>query len=179
MSTRSGRGPRREQVRRVLIAVAAGGLYGSWAGFVHHGLGVGVAFCAGSTQVGLSIFTTLVFVVLLERLFRWPKKAVHGFWLAAFGSSMLGMVWLIVGHALMGTPHIAAAIAPSIIVGSAFDFAYAGRLLALDRRDAGVAGASRTARASRRGGVVSAAAEGRVQYLDSLFALDPGSANRC
>ncbi len=138
MRTRASSGRLREQVRPFLVALCAGGLYGSWAGFVQHGLGAGVAMCAGCTQVGLSMFTTLVFVLLQERLFRWPSNPVRGFWLAALGSSTLGAAWLGVGHALAGTPHIAAAIAPSVIIGGVFDFAYAGRLLMLARRCADV-----------------------------------------
>ena len=114
MRTRASSGRLREQVRPFLVALCAGGLYGSWAGFVQHGLGAGVAMCAGCTQVGLSMFTTLVFVLLQERLFRWPSNPVRGFWLAALVSSALGAAWLGLGHALAGTPHIAAAIAPSV-----------------------------------------------------------------
>jgi hypothetical protein len=125
-------------VRPFLVSLGAGGMYGSWAAFVHihSGLGAGVALCAGWTQVFLSVVTTLFFALLLERLFRWPSNPLHGFWLAATGSSVLGAVWLVVGHELAGTPHILEAIAPSLIIGTAFDFAYAGRLLALARRDA-------------------------------------------
>jgi hypothetical protein len=123
----------RAGLRPFLVSLGAGGMYGSWAAFVHiHcGLGAGVALCAGWTQVGLSVGATLLFALLLERLFRWPSNPVHGFWLAALVSSALGTAWLSVGHALAGTPHIAAAIAPSVIVGGVFDFAYAGRLLML------------------------------------------------
>jgi hypothetical protein len=122
----------------LLVSLGAGGMYGSWAAFVHiHcGLGAGVALCAGWTQVGLSVATTLVFALLLERLFRWPSNPLHGFWLAATASSVLGAIWLVIGHRLAGTPHILEAIAPSVIIGTAFDFTYAGRLLALAKRDA-------------------------------------------
>jgi hypothetical protein len=134
MSGRTSSGRLRERVRPFVVALCAGGLYGSWAAFVHRGLGPGVALCAGCTQVGLSVFTTLVFALLLERLFRWPSNPLHGFWLAAVTSSTLGAAWLCVGHAAAGTPHIAAAIAPSAIIGGLFDFVYAGRLLTLARR---------------------------------------------
>ncbi len=128
----------RAGLRPFLVSLGAGGMYGSWAAFVHiHcGLGAGVALCAGWTQVGLSVVTTLLFALLLERLFRWPSNPLYGFWLAVTGSSVLGAVWLVVGHELAGTPHILEAIAPSLIIGTAFDFAYAGRLLALARRGA-------------------------------------------
>jgi putative effector of murein hydrolase len=160
MSGRSS-GRLREQLRPFVVALCAGGLYGSWAGFVHRGLGAGVAMCAGCTQVGLSMFTTLVFVLLLERLFRWPSNPVHGFWLAALVSSTLGAAWLGVGHAVAGTPHIAAAIAPSVIVGGVFDFVYAGRLLTLARRCADIGQGARNGRCSAAWG-------GRLATAESL-----------
>jgi hypothetical protein len=124
------------RLRPLLVAFTAGGIYGSWTAFVHihNGLGARTAMCAGWTQVGLSIFATLFFALLMERLFRVPSNPRHGFWLAVFGSSALGTVWLVVGHQLAGTPHILESITPSLIVGAAFDFTYAGRLLALARR---------------------------------------------
>ncbi len=138
MSAHTGSWRSRARVRPFLVALGAGGMYGSWAAFVHIqcGLGAAVALCAGWTQVGLSVVTTLVFALLLERLFRWPSNPLHGFCLSVTGSSVLGAVWLVLGHELAGTPHILEAIAPSLIIGTAFDFAYAGRLLALARRGA-------------------------------------------
>lgn len=139
MSARTGSWRLRARVRPFLVALGAGGMYGTWAAFVHihRGLGASVALCAGWTQVGLSVVTTLFFALLLERLFRWPSNPLYGFWLAVTGSSVLGAAWLVVGHELAGTPHILEAIAPSLIIGTAFDFAYAGRLLVLARRGEG------------------------------------------
>jgi hypothetical protein len=94
---------------------------------------------AGLTQVALSVIATLVAVLVLERLFRWPANPVRGFWLAALGTSTLSTVWLYVGHALAGTPNIAITIAPPVIVGAASDFLYAGALLALAGRRADIA----------------------------------------
>jgi hypothetical protein len=128
----------RAHARPVLAALLGGGAYGCWAAFTHHRLGLGVAVHAGLTQVALSVAATLVAVLILERLFRWPSNPVHGFWLAALGTSMLGTVWLYVGHALAGTPHIAVTIAPPVIVGAMSDFLYAGALLALARRRADI-----------------------------------------
>lgn len=138
MSSRgAGWGPR-AYLRPVLLALVAGGMYGSWAAFAHHGLGVGVALRAGWTQVMLSVTATLVLVLVLERLFRFPLNPVRGFWLAAVGTSALSIVWLVVGHALAGTPRILAAIAPSVIVGTVFYFGYARMLLGRARRGADV-----------------------------------------
>ncbi|WP_242670180.1 hypothetical protein [Mycobacterium decipiens] len=100
----------------------------------HGHLGAEVALRVGCTQAAVSASTTLVLALVLERLFRMPSDPVRGFWLATVGTSMLATLWLIVGHALTGTPHIAAAFAPSVIVGSTFSFGYARTLLARTRR---------------------------------------------
>lgn len=122
----------------MLAALVGGGAYGAWAAYTHHRLGLGVAMRAGLTQLALSVIATLAMALVLERLFRWPSKPVHGFWLAALGTSALGTVWLVAGHALAGTTNIAVTIAPPVIVGAASDFLYAGALLALARRGADV-----------------------------------------
>ena len=128
----------RAHARPVLAALMGGGAYGCWAAFTHHRLGLGMATRAGLTQVALSVVATLVAVLILERLFRWPSNPLRGFWLAALGTSMLGTVWLYVGHVLAGTPDIAVTIAPPVIVGAVSDFLYAGALLALARRRADI-----------------------------------------
>jgi hypothetical protein len=122
--------------RPVLVAVIAGAVYGCWAAFAHLRLGPVVALHAGLTQAALSVATTLGLVLVLERLFRWPANSVCGFWLASLGASSLAIAWLVGGHTLAGTPHIAVAIAPSAIVGLVCCFAYARTLLAHARRDA-------------------------------------------
>ena len=120
--------------RPVLAALVGGGAYGCWAMFTHHRLGLGVALHAGLTQVALSVIATLVAVLVLERLFRWPSNPLHGFWLASVGTSTLGLIWLVVGHVLAGTPHIAVTIAPPVIVGTVSDFLYSGALLVQAKR---------------------------------------------
>lgn len=119
----------RTLARPVLVAVIAGGFYGSWAAFIHRGLGAGAALHAGLTQLSLSVTATLTLVLVLERLFHWPSNPLRGFWLAALGASTLAMGWLVAGHTLAGTPHIAVTIAPPAIIGTAFCFAYARTLL--------------------------------------------------
>jgi hypothetical protein len=126
----------RAHARPVLAALAGGGTYGCWAALTHHRSGLGVAVRAGLTQVALSVAATLVAVLILERLFRLPSNPVRGFWLAALGTSTLSAIWLYVGHAVAGTPHIAVTIAPPLIVGTVSDFLYAGALLALAKRRA-------------------------------------------
>jgi hypothetical protein len=129
----------RAHARPVLAALIGGGAYGCWAAFTHYPLGSAVAVHAGLTQLALSVAATLVAVLILERLFRWPSNPVRGFWIAAVGTSTLGTVWLYVGHAVAGTSHIAVTIAPPVIVGAVSDFLYAGALLALARRRANIA----------------------------------------
>jgi hypothetical protein len=141
MSALLSGGRLREHARPVLAALVGGAAYGCWAAFTHLQLGLGVAARAGVTQAALSVIATLVAVLILERLFRWPSNPARGFWLAALGTSTLGTVWLYVGHALAGTANIAVTIAPPVIVGAASDFLYAGALLALARRAADNAGA--------------------------------------
>jgi hypothetical protein len=123
----------RTHARPIVVAVLAGGGYGGWAAYAHHHLGVRVALFAGATQVLLSVTATLVLVLLLERLFRWPANPVRGFWLASCGTSTLSVAWLVTGHAVAGTPHIALAIAPSVGIGTISYVGYARALLAHKR----------------------------------------------
>jgi len=48
------------RARPVLVALAAGAAYGSWAAFTHHRHGAGIALRAGLTQFALSMAATLV-----------------------------------------------------------------------------------------------------------------------
>jgi hypothetical protein len=139
MSALLTNGRLKEHARPVLAALVGGGAYGCWAAFTHLRCGFGVAIRAGLAQLALSVIVTLVAVLVLERLFRWPSNPVRGFWLAALGTSTLGTVWLAVGHALAGTPNIVVTIAPPVIVGTVSDFLYAGALLVLARRGADIA----------------------------------------
>lgn len=129
----------RDRIRPVLVALAAGGVYGSWAALAHRHLGPGVTLHAGLTQAALSVTVTLALVLVLERLFRWARNPLLGFWLAFLGTSTLAMAWLVIGHWVAGTPHIAVAIAPSAVVGTATSFGYARMLLARARRGADAA----------------------------------------
>ncbi len=129
MSAPESGGWLRAHVRPLLVALAAGGSYGGWAAFAHHRLGAAVALRAGLMQSVLSVTATLMLVLVLERLFRWQSNPVRGFWFASLGTSTVAAVWLIAGHMVAGTPHIAVAIAPSLIVGTAFYFVYARTLL--------------------------------------------------
>lgn len=115
--------------RRVLLALGAGALYGSWAALVNHGDGVAVALLAAMTQMTLSTTATLALELLIERLFRRARTPAHGFWLGSAGASAFAAAALASGHLAMGTPHIGKTIAPSVIVGTVFCFAYARTLL--------------------------------------------------
>jgi hypothetical protein len=77
------------------------------------------------TRAALSVTATLPLGLVLECLFRWQSNPLHGFWFASVGTSIVGAAWLVVG----GTPHIAVAIAPSVIIGTVLLlFAYARSL---------------------------------------------------
>ncbi len=121
---------RLECARPLLVALVGGVGYGSWAALVHANHGLGVALRAGLTQAALTFSATLVLSLVLERLFRWPSNPIRGFWLAFLATANLSAAWLTVGHLLMGTPHVLAAIGPSVIIGTAVYFAYARMLLA-------------------------------------------------
>ena len=120
--------------RPMLIALISAAAYGGWAAFAHHRYGLAVALHAGMTQAGLSFIATLVLVSVLERLYRWSPSPVAGSVFAPFLTAMLLVVWLAVGHFLMGTPHVVAAMAPSVLIGTALFFIYGRGLLAQDRK---------------------------------------------
>lgn len=123
----------RSGYRPILVALAAGALYGSWAAFVNCGAGVVMALRAGVTQAVLSTITTLMLALVLERLFRWSRTAIRGFWVASLGTAGLAATAVAIVHAVAGTPHIAVTIAPSVAVGTAFCFLYARAILARAR----------------------------------------------
>lgn len=150
----------RERLRPFAVALAAGVGYGGWAAFVHRHLGGHEALWAGCTQAALSTPTTLTLAMVLEHLFRWPSSPIRGFWLAALGTWALAISWLVAGHSWAGTPHIAASIMPSVIIGGLFDFAYAHRLLALARRESDRAQPVPNEETTRRAPVTAAASAG-------------------
>lgn len=125
---------RTDRARPVLVALGAGAMYGSWAAYANRFAGVGAALRSAAMQAALSVGATLLFVTLLERLFRWPESPVRGVWLAACGTSVFAAAVLFVGHALAGTPHIAATIAPSVTIGTTFYVTYARALFVRSRR---------------------------------------------
>ena len=127
-------------VRPMVVGLLAATFYGSWAAVVHLGLGHGAALHAGLTQAALSLTATLPLGLLLEQLFRWQSNPVRGFWFASVGTSTMAAAWLVVGHMLAGTSHIAVTIAPSVTIGTVFFFGYARALLKQATRDAVPAG---------------------------------------
>ena len=81
------------------------------------------------TQAALSVTATLPLGLLLEQLFRWQSNPVRGFWFASVGTSTVAAAWVLVGHTLAGTQHIAVTIAPAVVIGTLFFFGYARALL--------------------------------------------------
>jgi hypothetical protein len=136
--TGSGRLP--QLVRPMSVSLAAATFYGSWAALVHLSLGHHAALNAGLTQAALSVSATLPLGLVLESLFRWQPNPLRGFWFAFVGTSVAGAAWLAVGHTLAGTPHVAVAIAPSLVIGTVFFFGYARALLRQATREAVPAG---------------------------------------
>ena len=122
-----------ERLRPFLVALGAGFLYGSWAAFANRDGGFDVALRAAVTQALLSVVATLVFVLLLERLFRWPASPRRGFVIAFAGTSAISAAAMVSGHVLAGTPNVATTVAPSLAVGTVFYFVYARMLLAAAR----------------------------------------------
>jgi hypothetical protein len=121
--------PRQGRIRPILVALASGGLYGSWAVFANHGAGAAPALRAGATQAALSVIATLALVLVLEWLFRRPRTPVRGFWLASLGTAGLSAATVAAGHVLAGTPHIAITIVPSVTIATTSSFVYARLLL--------------------------------------------------
>ncbi|WP_241010578.1 hypothetical protein [Mycobacterium camsae] len=130
--------PARLRARRLLLALGAGALYGGWAAVANCAEGPAVALRAAATQLLLSTFAALALELLIERIYRSARTSGQGFWLAATGASTSAGSALAAGHGLMGTPHIARTIAPSVVIGTVFCFAYARTLIA--GRDSSVDG---------------------------------------
>jgi hypothetical protein len=122
------------RVRPYVTALGAGAMHGSWAAWANRAAGREASLRAAATQATMSMAATLLLVLLLERLFRWPRSPAHGFWLAAVGTSSTSVAALVLAHALNGTPRIAVTIAPSVAIGTMFYFAYARMLLAAARK---------------------------------------------
>lgn len=122
------------RVRRVAMALFNGLLTGSWAAFANYGAGPAVALRAAATQCAFTFAGAIFLLLILERLFRWPATPERGFWLAAVGTPALGAATLAVGHALAGTPHIAATIAPPVLAGTVMCVIYARAMLIDARR---------------------------------------------
>jgi hypothetical protein len=135
MNIHFGSGHLQSYVRPALAATISGATYGTWAAYVHRGLGLDAALLAGWTQVALSVSATSVLVMVLESLFQGTSNPAHGFWLAFLGTWLLGAAWLVIGHTLAGTPHILAAISPSVMVSGGFYFTYSRMLLRRVKRE--------------------------------------------
>ncbi|BDB42474.1 MULTISPECIES: hypothetical protein [Mycobacterium] len=123
--------------RPLLVAMVAGASYGSWAAVVNHGAGLAAALRAAATQMSMSVVASFALQLLLTRLFFWARTPGRGFWLSSMGTSTLAAAVLTAGHAVNGTPHLAATLAPSLVIGTTFCFGYARALLARERATSG------------------------------------------
>lgn len=122
------------RIRRALLALGTGVLYGGWALFANHDAGTMAMLRAAGAQLAMSTATSLVLQLQIEGLFHRARTPERGFWLASTGTAALAAAAVAAGHAVLGTPHIARTIAPSVIIGTVFCFGYAGTLLAAHLR---------------------------------------------
>ena len=122
--SRKGRG----SWRALVLGVGAALLYGSWAYFANLNAGADRGLRAGLVQALLSFTATVALVVLMERLFAIGGSPGRGFWLAGPGSSSVAALVMASAHGIAGTPHLLLTIAPSLVIGTAFCFAYAAGL---------------------------------------------------
>ncbi len=114
--------------RALVLGVGAALLYGSWAYFANHEVGVGAGLRAACVQALLSFTATVVLVSLVEHLFAAARNPGWGFWLAGFGGSCTGALVMASVHGIAGTPNLLLTIAPSLVIGTTFCFVYAAGL---------------------------------------------------
>jgi hypothetical protein len=109
----------------MLLGLGAACLQGSWALRANLQNGMTAALHAAATQACVSFMLTMAQVMILEALFPLGRTPAEGFVLAVVGMSGLGAGFAATGHAIAGTPHILATIAPSICLGCTFNVIYA------------------------------------------------------
>ena len=116
-------------LRVAAMAVGAGSLYGLWAAFANRLHGTDEMVRAGIAQGLSSALTTLIISSGIEAVFRvvpHPKLRVLA---AVTIPPTLSLSVHVVAHLLNGTPEIAAAVAPSLLVAYGFAVLYVGGLL--------------------------------------------------
>ncbi|MBI5514019.1 MAG: hypothetical protein HY909_09650 [Deltaproteobacteria bacterium] len=117
--------------RRVVSALGAAALYGTWAFHANHGHGLGRAGRAALTQVCTSFLLTVLVVSVVEALFRVPERAWARVALSTAGAVLVTMAVTVTAHTLAGTPELLRTVALSFTLGTALNLGYALNLLRL------------------------------------------------
>jgi uncharacterized membrane protein HdeD (DUF308 family) len=126
--------PPRNLRRSLAVAAVASALYGGWAFSANWSAGLGVALRAAFAQAAMSIVGTFFLLNVLEYLFRLGRTPAQGFYLGAFGTTLIATGLAAGAHAVNGTPNIAATIAPLVAVAAVLYTVYAWRLRAAAER---------------------------------------------
>jgi hypothetical protein len=121
------------RARSLASAIAAALLYGAWAFVVNTGHGVPRALRAGLTQALLSFVQTLLMTLLMETLFRLPRRPWVGGVLAASGALVVASTVSVTVHVVAGTPELLQTVAPVLSLGALFFVLYSLNLLRLAR----------------------------------------------
>jgi len=120
-------------LRVAAMAIGAGTLYGLWAAFANRMHGVDEMVRAGLAQGVSSALTTLIISSGIEAVFRVvPHKQLRVL-AAVTVPPTVSLSVHIIAHLLNGTPEIAAAVAPSLLVAYGFAVLYVGGLLKAER----------------------------------------------
>lgn len=114
--------------RIVLSSIAAFVLYGGWAVFANWSHGLRAGLLADLAQGSMSFLSTALLTTGIEKIFAGMSAGALRYLAAATIPITLTLLLMAIVHRLAGTPEIAATMAPSILIGYLFSFAYAGGL---------------------------------------------------
>jgi hypothetical protein len=112
--------------RPILVGLAAGALYGSWAAFANREHAVAQVARAAATQFALSFGSTTLLGLMIELVLRRGRGRANRL-LATFGPHACLTVVFVAVHLLAETPNVARTIAPSVVVGLLFSVVYVWR----------------------------------------------------
>ncbi|HAE49757.1 MAG: hypothetical protein CMO30_17395 [Tistrella sp.] len=108
--------------RALILGTASGLLYGGWAFFANHGAGMPAGLRAAAVQFLLSFGATAVLTLAMDAIL--ARRLRAGAIVAAVVPISLLAVVFATAHALAGTPHVLATIAPSYGIGLVFCTVY-------------------------------------------------------
>ncbi|HEU4409079.1 MAG TPA: hypothetical protein VFS43_27725 [Polyangiaceae bacterium] len=139
------------RARSLGSACVAAVLYGGWAFAANAGHGADRALRSGATQALLSFVQTLAMALLMEALFRLPRRPEVGCALAAAGALAAATTCTVTLHVAVGTPEVARTVTPVLSLGAVFFALYSLNLLRMTRREGGAAAAPAGAGAGAAG----------------------------